>query len=194
MAARDGDASEKRVCVGAIAGAFGVHGDARVKAFTADPRAIAAYGPVTSEDGARRFELTVGRELKPGLLAARLSGVETREEAEALKGLRLYVPRSALPDTEDADEFYYADLIGMQVESLDGEPLGRVTAVHDHGAGDLLEIDRPGGGKRPLLPFTREAVPHIDEARGVIIADPPSGVFDDDAAEDPGGAGADSTA
>lgn len=169
--------SAKRVCVGAIAGAFGVRGEARIKAFTADPAAIGDYGPLESEDGARRFEVKVMRDVKGGL-AVRLSGVATREDAEALKGVRLYVPREALPETLDEDEYYHADLLGMSVTDLAGRPLGRVKAVQNFGAGDVLEVTAPELKHAALLPFTREAAPHVDLARREIVADPPEGVFE----------------
>jgi 16S rRNA processing protein RimM len=161
-------------CVGAVAGAFGVQGEVRLKSFCAEPEAIAGYGPLATGDG-RRFEVGALRPIK-GAFAARLSGVATREAAEALKGTRLYVPRDRLPPLEP-DEYYHADLIGLAVVDTGGAPLGTVRAVHDHGAGDLLEIARPG---RPevLLPFTRTAVPTVDLAAGRIVADPPEGMFE----------------
>ena len=169
----------KLVCVGAIAGAFGVTGEARIKSFCAEPGAIASYGPLTTEDGARKFTLSITRPVKQGF-AARLSGVATREAAEALKGTRLYAPRERLPTLPD-DEFYHADLIGLTVLDTGGAEIGRVRAIHDHGAGDMLEVTRPGG--RPgsgevLIPFTRAAVPTVDLAQGRIVADPPEGTLD----------------
>lgn len=161
--------SSDRVCVGAIAGAFGVRGEVRLKSFTSDPRAIADYGPLTSEDGTRSFTVTLTRPVTGGL-GARLSGVATREEAEALKGTTLWAARSALPSLPD-DEFYHADLIGLEAYDPGGVLLGRVRAVHDHGAGDILEITSPKGAL--LLPFTREIVPSVDLAAGRIIVDPP---------------------
>lgn len=157
------------VCVGAIAGAFGVGGEVRLKSFTAEPRAIASYGPLMTEDGARSFTVTLTRPVTGGL-GARLSGVTTREQAEALRGTTLWVARSALPNLPD-DEFYHADLIGLTVFDPGGARLGRVKAVHDHGAGDILEITGESGSI--LLPFTREAVPTVDLKAGRIIADPP---------------------
>lgn len=159
----------ERVCVGAIAGAFGVRGEVRLKSFTSEPRAIADYGPLTSEDGGRSFIVTLTRPVTGGL-GARLSGVATREEAEALKGTTLWAARSALPSLPD-DEFYHADLIGLEAYDPGGALLGRVRAVHDHGAGDILEITGPKGAV--LLPFTREIVPSVDLAAGRIIVDPP---------------------
>jgi 16S rRNA processing protein RimM len=162
-----------RVCVAAVAGAFGVRGEARVKSFTADPLAFASYGPLETEDGTRRFRLRVTRPIPNGF-AARLDGVSTREEAEALKGARLYAPRSALPKLPD-DEFYHADLLGLAVFDAGGAPLGKVAAVQNFGAGDFLEIAQPGG-KTLLLPFTMAAVPTVDLAAGRIVADPPDEV------------------
>lgn len=164
-----------RVCVGAIAGAFGVRGDVRLKSFCAEPAAIAAYAPLFTEDGARRFTVVLGNPVPNGL-AARLSGVTTREEAEALKGVRLYADRDKLPALED-DEYYHADLIGLVVLDTGGTAIGRVTAVLNHGAGDLLEIQRPGKASA-LLPFTRAMVPTVDMTGGRIMADIPEGLFE----------------
>ncbi|TPE48837.1 ribosome maturation factor RimM [Amaricoccus solimangrovi] len=160
------------VCVGAIAGGFGVQGEVRLKSFCADPAAIADYAPLLTEDG-RSFGLRVTRALS-GAFAARLTGVSTREQAEAMKGTRLYVPRERLPNPGE-DEFYHADLIGLAVLDTGGAPIGKVKAVLDHGAGDILEIARPG---RPdlLLPFTRAVVPTVDLPGRRIIADPPEGL------------------
>ena len=165
----------ERVCVGALAGAFGVMGEVRLKSFCADPEAVASYGPLFTEDGARSFEVKLTRPIRGGF-AARLSGVATREEAEALAGTRLYAARERLPALAD-DEFYHADLIGLSVQDTGGAALGEVIAVHDHGAGDLLEIRRPAGGATVLLPFTREMVPTVDLVAGRIVADPPLGLF-----------------
>ena len=165
-----------RVCVGAIAGAFGVRGEARIKSFCAEPEAIAEYGPLESEDGRQTFTLRITRAVKGGL-AARLSGVASREAVEALKGTRLYAPRDRLPDLAE-DEFYHADLIGLTVADTGGAPLGRVRAIHDHGAGDMLEVIGPGG-REILIPFTRAAVPTVDLAAGRIVADLPEEAGDD---------------
>lgn len=160
-----------RVCVGAIAGAFGVRGEVRLKSFCTEPEAIAAYGPVESEDRAHRFKVRLTRAVKGGL-AARLSDVATREQAEALKGTRLYVARERLPALPD-DEFYHADLVGLEVRDTGGASLGRVRAIHDHGAGDVLEIAE-GPARGLMLPFTRWAVPTVDLAAGIIVVDPPA--------------------
>lgn len=167
--ADDPQNAQARVCLAAVAGAYGVRGEARLKAFTADPAAIGDYGPVFTEDGARRFDLCVTRRLKGDMVAGRLSGVANKEQADALRGTRLYAPRAALPDTEDADEFYHADLIGLRAEDPEGRTLGVIRAVFDFGAGDLLEIVAPDGRRTELAPFTREVVPKIDLAAGVVI-------------------------
>jgi 16S rRNA processing protein RimM len=166
-----------RVCVGALGGAFGVKGEVRLKSFCADPVAIADYGPLWTEDGTRSFRVTLTGTVPNGF-AARLSGVATREEAEALKGQRLFVDRARLPALPD-EEFYHADLIGLQVVDTGGTRLGQVIAVHDHGAGDLLEVQGPGLKTTVFLPFTKAAVPTVDLAAGRIVADPPAGLFSD---------------
>ena len=168
---------ERRVCVGAIAGAFGVRGEVRLKSFCAHPEDVAAYGPLWSEDGARRFEVSVTGQIKNGL-AARLSGVATKEQADALRGVRLFAPREALPGLPD-DEYYHADLIGLEVTDTGGTVLGRVKSVLNHGATDLLEVHGPGLTATVLVPFTRDIVPTVDLAAGRIVADPPEGLFPD---------------
>lgn len=165
-----------RICVGAVAGAYGVKGQVRLKSFCADPRAIADYGALWSEDGSRRFDLTLGPAVALGF-AARLSGIATRDQAEALRGLRLFAERDRLPDLPD-DEFYHSDLIGLQVFDTGGVALGRVKAVLNHGASDLLEVVQPGRKGAVLLPFTRMAVPTVDLAARRIIADPPEGLLE----------------
>ncbi|KGB82349.1 16S rRNA-processing protein RimM [Rhodovulum sp. NI22] len=167
-----------RVCVGAIAGSFGVRGEVRLKSFCAEPEAIGDYAPLFTEDGSRSFTARISRPVKGGF-AVRLSGVTTKEQAGALKGTRLFADRAALPDLPD-DEYYHADLIGMEVLDTGGRSLGHVRAVHDHGAGDLLEIHGPGLKSTVLLPFTNAAVPTVDLGARRIIADPPEGLFSDD--------------
>ena len=167
----------KLVKVGAIAGAYGVRGEVRLKSFCAAPEAIADYAPLTTEDGARQFDVTLLRPIKGGF-AARLSGIATREQAEALRGTALFTPRARLPSLPD-DEFYHADLIGLAVQDTGGRPLGRVKAVHDHGAGDLLEVVGPGLKDGVLVPFRREIVPTVDLSAGRIVVDPPAGLFPD---------------
>ncbi len=165
------DRTSDRICVGAIAGAFGVQGETRLKSFTADAAAIADYGPLFTEDGSQSFEITLIRPVKQGF-SARLSGVETKEQADALRGVRLYADRARLPALPD-DEFYHTDLIGLPVYDTGGAELGRVKTVQNHGAGDLLEIHAPGLKTTVLLPFTLQNVPTVDLTAGRIIADPP---------------------
>jgi 16S rRNA processing protein RimM len=161
---------EGLILVGRVAGAFGVRGEVRITAFTAEPLALLDYRTLTREDGSPGLTLSSGRAAKGGIVA-RAAEVETREQAEALRGLRLYIPRDVFPEPEE-DEFYVTDLIGLSVETPAGEPLGRVKAVQDFGAGDLLEIQPPEGASW-YLPFTREAVPEVRLAEGKVVAVPP---------------------
>jgi len=154
--------------VGRVAGAFGVRGEVRITSFTAEPLALVDYKTLVREDGSAGLTLTSGRPVKGGVVA-RAKEVETREQAEALRGLKLYIPRDRLPAPEE-DEFYVTDLIGLAIETADGEPLGRIKAVQDFGAGDLLEVQPPEGGATWYLPFTREAVPEVRIAEGVVVA------------------------
>jgi len=153
------------VCVGAIVGAFGVRGEARLKSFCARPEDIVAYTPLADEAG-RSHDIRTVRPVKGGF-AARISSISTREQAEALKGVRLHAPRERLPTLPD-DEFYHADLIGLQIVDTGGRTLGHVRAIHDFGAGDVLEIV---GARELMLPFTRVAVPTVDLAAGRLVAD-----------------------
>ena len=161
-----------RICVGAFAGAYGVSGETRLKSFCAEPEAIAAYGPLYSEDGSQSFAIKLTRPVAGGL-GARVAGINSKEAADALKGVGLYVDRARLPNLPD-DEFYHADLIGLEVRDTGGALLGRVSAVHNHGAGDLLEIT--GTGPVRLLPFTLAVVPTVDLTSGRIVVDPPEGL------------------
>ena len=169
----------KRVCVGVVTGPHGVQGAVRFKSFTEAPEDVARYGPLADETGVRRFELRLVGAGK-GVVIARLSGVADRNQAEALRGLRLYLPRSALPQP-DAEEFYHADLIGLEAVLGDGTPIGRVRAIHDFGAGDTLELARPGAPP-VMVPFTRAVVPNVELAAGRLVLDPPPGLLDGDAA------------
>ena len=168
--------SKSRICVGAIAGAYGVRGEVRLKSFCADPGAIADYGPLWSEDGTREFKLTLGAQVAQGF-SARIGGVSTREQADALRGVRLFAQRDKLPALPD-DEYYHADLIGLEVFDTGGVSMGRVKAVLNHGASDLLELVIPGRKGAVLLPFTQAIVPTVDLASRRIIADPPEGLIE----------------
>lgn len=163
-----------RVCVGAIAGAFGVRGEVRLKSFCADPESIAAYGPLWTEDGIRSFEVRLTRPVAGGFGAV-LSGVTTKEAADALRGVQLFADRDRLPSLPD-DEFYHADLIGLPVQDTGGAAIGTVRAVYNHGAGDILEIFAPGRKSAILLPFTLANVPTVDLKAGRIVADIPEGL------------------
>ncbi|WP_439154081.1 ribosome maturation factor RimM [Yoonia sp.] len=166
-----------RVIVGAIGGSFGVQGEVRLKSFCADPAAIADYTPLYTEDGHAFAQVVLTGQMKNGF-TARLDGVVTKEDADALRNVSLYADRAVMPSLPD-DEYYYADLIGLTVLDTGGTPLGTVRNVMDHGAGALLEISAPGQSETVLLPFTKVAVPTVDLARGRIIADPPAGLFPD---------------
>ena len=174
-----GPGDEKRVCVGAVAGAHGVRGAVRIKSFTADPKDIARYGALEDESGERHFTLRLTGAGK-GVLIGHLSGIGDRNQAEAARGLRLYLDRAVLPPTGE-DEYYHADLIGLDAVLSDGTPIGPVRAVHDYGAGDTLEIARAEAP--PLMvPFTRAVVPSVDLAAGRLVIDPPPGLLDEPAA------------
>lgn len=169
-----------RVCVGIIVGAHGVKGAVRVKSFTEEPGDVAAYGPLSDEAGSRSLRLEVTGETK-GALIARIEGVSDRDAAQALAGTRLYLARAALPEPE-ADAYYHADLLGLAAELADGTPLGTVCAVHNFGAGDVVEVER-GDGASLLVPFTRETVPVVDVEGGRMVINPPEGLIEGASAE-----------
>ncbi len=164
--------ADDRIVVGSLAGAFGVRGEVRLKSFCAEPADIAGYVPLVTPDGRvfRSLEITGQTQ---GSLTARVQGISTKEEADALRGTSLLVERSRLPALPD-DEYYHADLIGLPVQDAGGNALGIVRAVLNHGAGDILEVARPGGAT-VLIPFTLTAVPLVDIAGRRIVADPPEG-------------------
>src|SRR5215813_10865745 len=160
----------EQVCVARIGAAHGVRGAVKLWTFTEDPFAVTRYGPLATKDGARAFEVAHAREGK-GHLVATLKGVTTRNDAEHLNGLELYVAREKLPATDD-DEYYHADLIGLAAITTGGEPLGKVIGIHNFGAGDIIEIAPPAGASI-MLPFSNAVVPTVDIARGrVVIALP----------------------
>jgi 16S rRNA processing protein RimM len=162
----------ERICVAQIGGAHGIRGEVKLKSFTADPMAVKDYGPLMSEDGSASFEIEALRPAK-GHLVARLRGVSDRNAAERLAQLRLFVPRERLPPPA-ADEFYHVDLIGLVAVTADGTEVGTVIAVHDFGAGDILELRPPAGGTAIMLPFTDAFVPVVDIAAGRITVAPPT--------------------
>ena len=169
--------SPPQICVARIGAAHGVRGAVKLWTFTEDPLAVKAYGPLVTKDGARQFEVTHAREAK-GHLVATLKGIGTREEAERLNGIELYIARDKLPAT-DENEYYHADLIGLDAVNAANEPLGRVIAIHNFGAGDIIEI-APAHGATMLLPFTNAVVPSVDLAGGRVIIELPDEIEGDD--------------
>ncbi len=169
------------VCVARIGAAHGVRGAVKLWTFTEDPFAVQHYGPLVTKDGARRFEVTSAREAK-GHLVATFKGVTTRDEAERLNGLELYVAREKLPATDEG-EYYYADLIGLAAVTTAGESLGRVVAIHKFGAGDILEI-APPKGVTMLLPFSDAVVPEVDVEGGRVVIDLPQEIEGEDQDDD----------
>jgi 16S rRNA processing protein RimM len=159
------------ICIARIGAAHGVRGAVKLWTFTEDPFAVQHYGPLTTKDGSRQFEVATAREAK-GHLVATLKGVATREDAERLNGIELYIAREKLPAT-DQDEYYHADLIGLAAVTAADEPLGRVLAIHNFGAGDIIEI-APPHGPTLLLPFTNAVVPSVDLAAGRVVIELPA--------------------
>jgi 16S rRNA processing protein RimM len=160
----------KRVCVGRIGAPHGVRGEVKLWPFTADPLAVARYGELATADGTRTFEVEALRPARDHVVA-RLKGVRDRAAAEALRNLELFVPRDRLPAIEAADEFYHADLVGLAAIGRDGAAVGTIVAVHNFGAGDLLELRPHNSDQTILLPFTAQTVPEIDIKAGTIVLD-----------------------
>lgn len=159
------------VLLGEIGAAQGLKGEVRVRSYTEEPADIAAYGPLRNEAGTKTIEISHVR-ITPKALIARIKGVTTREAAEALNRTKLYVARDALPEAAE-DEWYVADLIGLLAVSPDGAPLGTVAAIHNFGAGDIIEVDRTDGGPSMLVAFSDDTVPEIDIAAGRLVLVPP---------------------
>jgi 16S rRNA processing protein RimM len=160
----------ERICVAQIGSAHGLRGEVKLKSFTADPMALTGYGPLTTEDGSATFEIEAVRAAKDHLIA-RFRGVGDRDTAERLANVRLFVGRERLPPLA-ADEFYHADLIGLTAVTADGSEIGTVVAVHDFGAGDIVEVLPAGGGTSIMLPFTAAFVPSVDLANRRIVVAP----------------------
>jgi 16S rRNA processing protein RimM len=167
----------ERICVAQIGPAHGTRGEVRLKSFTTDPMAVKDYGALETEDGTATFRIEALRPAKSHLVA-QLAGVRDRTAAERLANVRLFVPRERLPAPE-TDEFYHADLIGLAAVATDGSALGTVVAIHDFGAGDILEVRPEGQRNTVMLPFTTTTVPVVDVAGRRIVIDPPEGVFKD---------------
>jgi len=169
--------SKDRVLLGVVAAPHGIRGVVRIKSFTEDPMSLGAYGPLSDESGKKEYRvepLSAAR----GAVLARIEGVADRTAAEALRGLRLYVERSALPETGER-EWYEADLIGLAAVGKDGRDWGKVIAFHDFGAGSVMEVS--GGA---MLPFTDAVVPEIDVPGGKVVVDPPAGLLAGGAAKE----------
>ncbi len=169
------------VCVARIGAAHGVRGAVKLWTFTEDPFAVRRYGPLLSKDGKRQFEVVQVREARDHLVAT-FKGVTTRDEAERLNGIELYVAREKLPVTDD-DEYYHTDLIGLAAVTTAGEVLGRVVAIHNFGAGDIIEIAPPKGATL-LLPFSNAVVPEVDLAGGRVVIELPQEIESDDRNDD----------
>ena len=167
----------EKVCIARIGAAHGVRGAVKLWTFTEDPFAVKDYGPLSTKDGARHFEVASAREANDHLVAT-FKGITTRDEAERLNGIELYIPRNKLPATED-DEYYHADLIGLAAVTTADEPLGRVIAIHNFGAGDIIEI-APPSGTTILLPFSNAVVPTVDIASGRVVIELPQEIEGDE--------------
>ena len=165
------------ICVARIGAAHGVRGAVKLWTFTQDPLAVKRYGALQTKDGARQFEVASARQAGDHLVAT-LKGITSRDEAERLNGLELYVAREKLPATEE-DEYYHADLIGLAAVTAAGAPLGRVVAIHNFGAGDIIEIAPPDGATL-LLPFTNAVVPTVDLAGGRVVIELPEEIEGED--------------
>lgn len=160
----------RTVMLGVVIGAQGIRGEVKVKTFTQEPEAIGDYGPLQDASGGRQFKLTVRRVSKGDVVIASIEGVKDRNAAEALKGTELHVQREALPQAEPG-EFYHTDLVGLQAVTTTGRGLGVVVAVHNFGAGDMLEV-KTDGGRSAMVPFTDDAVPEVDIAGGRLLVEP----------------------
>ena len=162
-----------RICVARIGAAHGVRGEVKLWSFTEDPAAVAHYGPLETQDGTRCFEIEALRAAKDHFVA-RIAGVNDRDAAEKLRNIELYIPRARLPKIEEADTFYHADLVGLDAITPDGARVGTVHALHNFGAGDIIEIAPDGGGEPLMLPFNETTVPKIDVAARQIVVVPPA--------------------
>jgi 16S rRNA processing protein RimM len=156
-----------RICLGQIGAAHGVRGEVRLRSFTADPGAIGHYGPLETEDG-RVVRIESLRRAKDHFVA-QLAGISDRDAAERLTNVKLYVPRERLPEPDEPDEFYHADLVGLAVVDRAGAPRGTVVAIHNFGAGDLIEVKPTEGNTTQLLPFDEATVPEVDLAAGRLV-------------------------
>ena len=162
----------ERICVARIGAAHGVRGEVKLWSFTEDPAAVAGYGPLETQDGTRRFEIESLRPAKDHFVA-RIAGIDDRDAAERLRNLELFIPRTRLPQIDETDTFYHADLIGLDVVTADGTQIGTVRALHNFGAGDIIEIMPAGSGEPMMLPFNEVTVPKVDlEAKQIVVVRP----------------------
>ncbi|MGC1670335.1 MAG: ribosome maturation factor RimM [Pseudolabrys sp.] len=161
-----------RICVARIGAAHGVRGEVKLWSFTEDPAAVAHYGPLETQDGTRCFEIEALRAAKDHFVAS-IAGVNDRDAAEKLRNIELYIPRARLPKIEEADTFYHADLVGLDAITPDGARVGTVHALHNFGAGDIIEIAPAEGGDPLMLPFNETTVPKIDVAARQVVVVPP---------------------
>lgn len=162
----------ERICVARIGAAHGVRGEVKLWSFTEDPAAVAGYGPLETQDGTQRFEIEALRPAKDHFVA-RIAGIGDRDAAERLRNLELFIPRTRLPQIDETDTFYHADLVGLDVVTADGTHIGTVRALHNFGAGDIIEIMPAGSGEPVMLPFNEATVPKVDlEAKQIVVVRP----------------------
>lgn len=162
--------SKNDILIARIGGAHGIKGEVRMQVFVEDVAAVTGYDSLHDANG-RRFKVLRARPAKSAVIAA-LEGVSDRNQAEALKGTELFVPRAALPDEAlEEDELYWSDLEGLEVFDQQGARRGKVIAIHDFGAGTILEID-PGEGSTVMIPFSTAAVPEVDIEAGRLVVEP----------------------
>lgn len=177
MASRPKDGRETRVCVAQIGAAHGLKGEVRLWSFTEDPSAVAQYGALETADGSRRLEISSLRAAKDCFIT-KLHGIDDRNAAEALRNVKLYIARDRLPDTEDEDTFYHADLIGLSAFDPDGSKIGDIVTVQNFGAGDIIEVRR-SDNSTVMFPFNEAVVPEIDIAAGRMTIVPPEETGDE---------------
>ena len=165
-------AAQRLVAVGIFGAPHGVRGDVRAKSYTDDPKSLGAYGELTDASGFMRFKIAALRPLKDDMVVLHIAGVADRDAAAKLTGTELFARREKM-SPPDEDEFYHADLVGLRAETVEGEEIGRVVALSNYGAGDILEIAPKGGGETLLFPFTKAVAPEVDVAGGRIMIVPP---------------------
>lgn len=176
---------KKRICLGQIGAANGIKGHVRVKPFTGEPEAFGDYGGLEDETGKNRFKISSLRPIKGGMLVVKFKGINDRNKAEALTGTKLYIDRALLPDLDDDDDFYIEDLIGLNVVDTEGNRFGVITAIHNFGAGDLLDI-KPEHGPTVFVPFTKAAVPIVVlNDKKIVVSLAEAGLLPDDGEPEP---------